>query len=242
MPFIIWLNNCMNNKYQTWYNAVIQYAKSRPTPAGYTEVHHVLPRSMGGSNNPDNLVVLTAKEHFVCHLLLTKMYTGEDRRNMVYALWGMANQKNKSQQRHKLTSRQYASIRKQVAEALSETRKGQTPWNKGIPQPQTVKDKISAALQGKPSKNKGRTISPEWREKLRQANLGKKRSAESVAKQAATMTGTKRPPRNKTWSAKLGPKGLRLINNGEVSQFVKLDEIQQYLEQGWQLGRKRYSR
>ena len=42
---------------------------------GYVEEHHILPRSLGGSNFHSNLVFLSAKEHFICHLLLTKMYT-----------------------------------------------------------------------------------------------------------------------------------------------------------------------
>ena len=40
---------------------------------GYYEKHHIVPRSMGGSNKKSNLVDLTAREHYVCHRLLTKM-------------------------------------------------------------------------------------------------------------------------------------------------------------------------
>ena len=40
----------------------------------YTEKHHIIPRSLGGSNDIDNLVRLTAKQHFICHKLLTKMF------------------------------------------------------------------------------------------------------------------------------------------------------------------------
>ncbi len=41
---------------------------------GYTEAHHVLPKSLGGTNDRSNLVQLTAREHFIAHLLLVKMY------------------------------------------------------------------------------------------------------------------------------------------------------------------------
>lgn len=41
---------------------------------GYTERHHIIPRCLGGTDNKDNLVKLSAREHFICHLLLTKMY------------------------------------------------------------------------------------------------------------------------------------------------------------------------
>ena len=38
------------------------------------EEHHIIPRCLGGSDDKSNLVKLTAKEHFICHLLLTKIY------------------------------------------------------------------------------------------------------------------------------------------------------------------------
>lgn len=54
--------------------------------SGYTEKHHILPKSFGGSNKKENLVELTIREHYVCHLLLTKMVSGELRAKMIYAL------------------------------------------------------------------------------------------------------------------------------------------------------------
>lgn len=40
----------------------------------YTEEHHIIPKSMGGTDEKINLVLLTAKEHFIAHLLLVKIY------------------------------------------------------------------------------------------------------------------------------------------------------------------------
>jgi CMP-2-keto-3-deoxyoctulosonic acid synthetase len=40
----------------------------------YCEKHHIIPRCMGGSDKKENLVNLLAKEHFIAHLLLTKIY------------------------------------------------------------------------------------------------------------------------------------------------------------------------
>ena len=59
--------------YQRIYDQIIdratkeQRAKKQGT---YYETHHIVPRSEGGSNNIDNLVLLTAKEHYMAHLLL----------------------------------------------------------------------------------------------------------------------------------------------------------------------------
>lgn len=57
--------------YSAIYDAIIARAKGR-TLHCYTEKHHILPRCMGGSNDPVNIVNLTPEEHFVCHQLLAK--------------------------------------------------------------------------------------------------------------------------------------------------------------------------
>ena len=66
---------------------------------GYAEHHHIVPKSVGGTNELDNLVWLTANEHFECHLLLVEMLEGPARRKMLSALTRMMNKQSYSQQR-----------------------------------------------------------------------------------------------------------------------------------------------
>lgn len=69
----------LQNKYTSIYYAIINRAKSRDLSKDvYTEKHHIIPRSLGGSNSKNNLVNLTAREHRLCHLLLPKMTISED--------------------------------------------------------------------------------------------------------------------------------------------------------------------
>ena len=59
------------------YNKLIETRKSRiPVEGVYYEKHHIKPRCLGGDDSPDNLVKLTAKEHYMAHLLLAKAYPG----------------------------------------------------------------------------------------------------------------------------------------------------------------------
>ena len=60
-------------EYTRIYNQLIERAQNR-TLEGYVEKHHIIPKCLGGSNNKENLVELTAREHFLCHKLLTKIY------------------------------------------------------------------------------------------------------------------------------------------------------------------------
>jgi len=59
--------------YNKIYNTLIEYRKQN-TPNGYVENHHILPKSLGGTDNKDNLVLLTGREHWVAHLLLHKIH------------------------------------------------------------------------------------------------------------------------------------------------------------------------
>lgn len=82
------MTNFLNNKYLSKYYAIINSAKSknriRTVGDGY-QIHHIIPRCMGGTDDPDNLVILTYKEHRVCHRLLINLTTGEYKHKMMYA-------------------------------------------------------------------------------------------------------------------------------------------------------------
>jgi hypothetical protein len=103
----------INNKYTTWYNNIISSAKLR-TNYGYTERHHIIPKSLGGDNSKDNLIDLTAREHFVCHWLLTKMVRGVEQQKMAYACKRMMHSFNKDQQRYTVSSHVYENLKQQL--------------------------------------------------------------------------------------------------------------------------------
>lgn len=108
----------LDNKYTNWYNSIINNARQR-TLLGYTEKHHIIPSSIGGTNEHTNLVILTPREHFICHLLLTKMTTGNDYYKMSYALHMLSNVNNIGEGRYVPNSRLYEYSKKLFKEALS---------------------------------------------------------------------------------------------------------------------------
>lgn len=109
--------------YTRIYETIINKRKSE-LPQGYSETHHIIPRSLGGSDDKENLVVLTAKEHFICHLLLTKMYTKRsvEYYKMCTAFLMMLVQTN-NQQRY-ITSRKYENLKKDFSKHMSLLGKG----------------------------------------------------------------------------------------------------------------------
>ena len=45
------------------------------------QTHHIIPHCFGGTDSANNLVVLTYKEHRVCHRLLIGMTVGANKHN-----------------------------------------------------------------------------------------------------------------------------------------------------------------
>jgi len=109
------------NKYTRWYFRIIEKAKLRDLN-GYFEKHHVIPKSLGGKNSVGNLVSLTAREHFVCHLLLVKAVYPAFKKKMNYAYWRMCNG---NENRYKPNSRFY-ELGKQL---FVESQLGHKPYN-----------------------------------------------------------------------------------------------------------------
>lgn len=178
----------LQNKYTSCYFTIINRAKSRSIIDTYTEKHHIIPKSLGGSNSKENLVTLTAREHYLCHLLLPKMTVGIAKQSMWHALWKIVNQHRPDQFRHKVSSRQYALIKASNLAALRERNLGKVGANKGKKFSVETRDKMSqaakgrkpspqaiaaaiAARKGKPPSNKGKPMSQEQKEKMRQAAL-----------------------------------------------------------------------
>lgn len=62
--------------YKRIHDSIINNAKSldRSKKNGSYEMHHIIMRSVGGTDDPNNLVLLTPKEHFIIHYLLWKMH------------------------------------------------------------------------------------------------------------------------------------------------------------------------
>jgi len=118
--------NFITNKYSKIYFSIIEKAKSRKL-LEYKEKHHILPKSLGGSDSKDNLVELTFREHFICHRLLVKITDGLNKRKMIYGLWAMS-MSNNNQKRYRINSRTFEKIKNdriqsQIGIALSEERK-----------------------------------------------------------------------------------------------------------------------
>lgn len=209
----------LENKYTKTYYSIVTRAQSRGKLNVPFEKHHILPKSLGGNNDKSNLVALTLREHFICHMLLVKMTFGKSRNKMVYALWKMCHSTKTRKSEFKLTARTYESVKSLMQTVrtsedftpewrakISASRRGQTSWNKGISRTEEEKSKISATrkIRAKdPNWNLRPACSVEKAQKIRLANLNKK----------------------KLYNPKTGKRAT-----------INLDQVNIYLDNGWVLG------
>jgi 5-methylcytosine-specific restriction endonuclease McrA len=178
-----------NSKYTTWYNSIIERARTREL-TGYKENHHIIPRSLGGDNSKENVVPLTAREHYIAHLLLPYIVNDPaHKRKMWGALRCMTIMHYKTHDRYAGSARFYAKAKENIDFGAGNRGRVQSPEERkkratsltGKVCSEETKRKIGKAN----SKNTGRTP---W-------NKGKKMgpmSEEAKLKKSAALKGRKK--------------------------------------------------
>lgn len=170
----------MNNK--LIYEKIIINAKIR-REIDIGERHHIVPKSLGGTDDKENLVKLTFREHFVCHHLLWRFTTGKDKRKMCFAFNKMVNRSG-----IKNTSFSYSKLRLEVSKEMCGENNpcfGKPGTMLGKHHNDDTKKLISLKLIGNKSglgfkhseeskmKMRGRSKSAEHKRKLSEAKLGR---------------------------------------------------------------------
>lgn len=112
-----------DNKYTKWYfsiikNAAQEYRKKKE--GRYFERHHIIPKSFGGKNGR-NIILLTAKEHYICHHLLVKMVSGNEKFKMLCAFTQLSG---RMQGNDFVTARDFETKKKELSVIRSEKMKG----------------------------------------------------------------------------------------------------------------------
>lgn len=110
--------------YKNVYDKIIENAKSqnrKKNQGTYFEEHHIIARCMGGDDSKENLVLLTGREHFICHKLLHKMYPEDAKIFLGYRTMAIMNS---SGQRHEIGAREFEYIREQFSKFISEINTG----------------------------------------------------------------------------------------------------------------------
>jgi|GEM_PF-1530746 len=103
----------LDNKYSKTYNNLINSRRSldrKKIDNCYYENHHIIPRSLGGSNKKSNMVLLTPREHCIAHLLLVRMHGGLAKYKMQAAI----NWMTRNIIKENISSRTYELVNKEL--------------------------------------------------------------------------------------------------------------------------------
>jgi len=147
--------------YRRHYDKLIEKGKSRVLgEATYVEKHHIIPKSEGGADTEDNLVALTAREHFVAHWLLHREDVSNPKR--AFAFWRMCNGQGRVLTENWFipSSRAYEEGKVSWKEAITRTQKGKKKTkehiakvakaNTGKKRTKAAKLKMSKAAKNRP--------------------------------------------------------------------------------------------
>ena len=187
----------------------------------YTETHHIQPLSLGGLDSKENLVELSAREHFIAHKLLFRIYRGTNNEShMAYAFWQMCYcGKDKAYKINK-TSHAFAREKEQAIQAISKSLKGRirinngknnkmiwpselqnfldNGWNVGgLPLSENTKKNLSSKLKGQ----KRKPLSKETKQKISKKCKGLKLTKEQCQAISMRNKGTPSPMKGKHQSA-----------------------------------------
>lgn len=231
--------------YKAIYDSIVENRKSVPYE-GYTERHHILPRSLGGSDDAYNIVRLSAKEHYMCHLLLTRIYQKDTYQyhKMICAFMFMSNGIHDNRY---IGSRNYEYLKSEHAKAISRLKTGiQTTstlnkmWihNADVEQSKMI-DKTSTLPDGW---EVGKCVNWKGHYKNRECKICKtigcmsKRSLFCSKKcKVEQLSKTMTRERNMNISNALSVKVT--INNTLIYKRIDSVELDYYLNLGWIIGK-----
>ena len=221
MPIINWPNKVIvqDNLYYRAYLVLLERVQkstrirhSRKTrrldpSLPYYEKHHIVPKSFSGSDQSDNLILLTGKEHYLAHRFLTRFTNGVYRIKMMKALDSMGMKSKNTTDRYRMPASVYQYNREQLSR---------------IGCSDETKRKIGLANKGRSPSNKGQPRSAEVRAKISRGHVGKKgHPASPLTRRSASQYHS-----NAKW-----------INNGELNKRIPLEDCQLWLTRGWSTGR-----
>jgi len=154
--------------YTKLYDSIINKSISECRERGerYYESHHIIPKCLGGSNDAINKVLLTGREHFICHKLLVKIHPNNYK--LIKALECMLRT-SKNQERYIASSKEFERIKIAAGRAHSKflTGKPRTPFT------EETKRRMRIAKTGRVGSNLGRKFSEEWRKNIGKASKGR---------------------------------------------------------------------
>lgn len=228
-----------DTKYSRAYYAIIGRARlqTRRKGEGRYDRHHIVPTSLGGPNTQENVVLLTLREHYICHLLLLRMTSGRNRSKMAYAFFRF-----RPKGAGVTSSRAYERFVRSASVALHGAGNAFFGRTHSVESRQRISQNHGMRGRGCHDvwvEKYGREEADARRDRMIQKRsetltgagnpqFGRQRTSEQKRAQSDRMTGSKHP---------LFGSRFAWINRKGQSKRAPLDELEAFLQAGWSRGR-----
>lgn len=211
------------------YNQLIKRAKKRKEINIY-EIHHIIPKCIGGNDDKENLVKLSPREHFIAHKLLCKIYSYSGIRYafcmMVYTSMNFVkNKQNCSTKRYyNISSKDYEECRLFLKLDTSKRFKNKIYINNGEVQIVIDKSELNNFLNNEWKLGK-LPFSEEALNSIREKAKNRKITIKTRIQKSNSVSGSKNPAYN-----------TKMMNKDGINKRVKIEEINNFLNNGWKIG------
>lgn len=178
------------------YNALIYDATHNPKSDSYKEIHHIIPQCMAGDNSRENLIELTARQHYLAHWLLYKIYKTS---SLVHA-WHCMSRISAGQQNRTINSHlfQYCKLER--------------------------KKYLSQQMSGSGNNFYGKRHTTESRKKMSDSQKGKSHTIETRKKMSASQAGKLKTVSHRQKIGRGGMIMLQNIHTKEIIRVIYSDD------------------
>lgn len=199
---------------------------------GYRENHHIIPKSIGGTDDETNIVSLSLREHFIAHYLLTKFTRGYAAYKMLFAFDAMSLTPDQRNGGKRINSRLFT---------INKNRIRNTPivW---------IQNTLSTKSRKIPIELYPDYYEQGWRIGKKRANtrylVGRKKVYHDLVDKEKTITLEEYPDYyDQGWRIGSNPNSRKQLSksvwvkaNGETKR-IAIEEYPSYYDQGWRIGR-----
>lgn len=202
------------------YINLIRRSLNRNVPKTYTEKHHVFPRSIFGEKDNKFTVKLTAREHYIAHALLEKIYIKRYGKNdsktkkMISAFYMMNNTKGKGQKRY-VNSILYENNKIKFIESIS-GHNSKLYGKKRVLSEQHLQNMKLAIKYGKDSPLYGIPRSEEIKQKMRKPKIPEHGKSVSEARKGIKFTEEHK------LNLSISHKGITPVNKGKTKYTLMI--------------------
>ena len=225
--------------YKNIYDTLVHRAQQRTLINEY-EVHHVIPRCLGGTDDPSNLVRLTLEEHYVAHQLLTKIYPGHH--GLVHAavmmcvgrpsnkLYGWLRRQSRSIAKQRTGAKNGSYGKKWYHDPVTlENGKFSVPPNGWVSGRVPIKNSRCEICNGDSGSKTRRFCNAHRPKPLSPTEKGFKRTDEMNKHMSSLYKGRPKEQHHQY--------GKRWVNNSQTQLMVPVDKVKEYLDNQWLPGK-----